>query len=91
MKTKSTPNKPSPAQEANIKRFESRPGRTIIVKGVKWKWKYGDTVCAYSEQGGRAIEQYWKINGQDPYTYDRYPCTPKQVEAWLKDKDPTAL
>ena len=90
MKTKS---KPTPAQEANIKRFDSRPGRTIVVKGVKWKWKFGGTVCAYSEQGGKAIEQAWKIIGctYSTWEHDRPPLTPSDIQSWLKDKDPTAL
>lgn len=90
MKTKS---KLSPAQEANIKRFDSRPGRTIVVKGVKWKWKFGGTVCAYSELGGRVVDQAWKILNMTYSNWERYrpALTPSDISSWLLHKDPTAL
>lgn len=82
-----------PSIKANIARFESRPGRLIMINGIKWKWEVGrQSTTAYSELGLALVCHNWKIKGcQHPDDFeegiwnrnDRAGITPKDVRAWI--------
>lgn len=82
-------------KDRNKNNYSDRPGRTLVVNGVEWKWKVGyrGGVIAYSENGDRAFSEAWKIkklghpdlffDGRD---YDKSKdgmLTPGEVAAWL--------
>ena len=79
--------------KSNIDRFNSRPGRLIIVAGVKWRWKVGhNNVIMYSETGQRLLESPSVIKGygnSDIFYRGRRKKTsdgmlmPNEIEAWL--------
>ena len=76
----------SSSRKANRERFDTRPGRTIVVNNVRWKWFIGrmcGTIVAYSENGDKVLSPSWKIDNTNPSDGVTFPVTPRNVENWL--------
>ena len=78
--------KPS-SRQSNRERFNTRPGRVIVVNNVRWKWFIGrmcGDIVAYSEHGDKVLSPSWKIDNTNPSDDVTFPVTPRNVENWLQ-------
>ena len=71
--------------------FAKRTGRLIVVNGVQWKWKIGQSnVLAYSEHGERKCAHGAHVKGVTPDEWDRgqwkgtMRLVPSEVSKWLQ-------
>ena len=78
---------------SNAKRYKNRPGRTIVVDQMDWKYVVGSSnVIAYSMYGDRLCEKAWVIKGIDPNAFDRGKwkhsqdgmVLPSEVAKWIR-------
>ena len=76
----------SSSRQSNRERFNTRPGRTIVINNVRWKWFMGSryNIVAYSEHGDKVLSPSWKVNRTNPSDDTDFPVTPRNVESWLK-------